>query len=384
LLPASATTLAEVFREAGYATVGFASIPFVGRFTNLHQGYEEFHEPGSLQVSKDAKTAREYMGRFLPWLERHRDTPFFALLHVADPHSPYFPYEPYGEIWGEPGDADDHRAALEQVRPHIAHPLMRNFGMPLRSELEKAGLDPEVFVDRELDAYDGSIRGLDVEIGRLLEQLDYLGLRDEVLIAFVSDHGTEFLDHDAHFHGHSAYGELNRVPMFFWGPRFVPAGVEIPGTVQTIDLTPTLLELAGLPVPEEAQGRSFASFVRAGKGAAPPEPRPAFTEKAMIGGPSLGLPGRDFASYAVVSEGWKLIWNQQPLRGLPEYELFDHQADPLNLHDVAAEHPERVSGLRRLIEEWKEAAMAARLDPASTEGMSAEDLERLRALGYVQ
>jgi iduronate 2-sulfatase len=154
--------------------------------------------------------------------------------------------------------------------------------------------------------------------------------------------------------------------------------------VQTIDLAPTLLELAGLPVPEAVQGRSFAAFLRGGPGATAPEPRPAFTEKAIIAGAGGALPGRNFASYAVVDDGWKLIWNQQPPSGLPEYELFDHGADPLNLKDVAAEHPERVSELRGLIDEWLEAAKAARLDPASTAGMSAEELERLRALGYVQ
>ena len=383
LLPATATTLAEAFREAGYATVGFASIPFVGRFTNLHQGYEEFHEPSSLQASQNNKSAREFMGRLLPWLERNRDVPFFALFHVADPHSPYFADEPYDELWGDPGTAAAHRAALEQVRPHIAHPLMKNFGMALRSEIVAAGVDPEQFVERELDAYDGSIRGLDVEIGRLLEQLDYLGLRDEVVIAFVSDHGTEFLDHDAHFHGHSAYGELNRVPMFFWGPRFVPAGIDVPGTLQTIDLAPTLLELAGLPKVAAMQGRSLAPFLRAG--ASVPEPLPAFTEKALV--PSTqaqGLPGRNYTSYAVVSDGWKLIWNQEPPAGVAEYELFDHAADPLNMTDVAAEHQDQVSRLRGVLEGWREAALAVRLDPASTEGMSAEELERLRALGYVQ
>lgn len=322
------------------------------------------------------------MARVLPWLERHRDVPFFAMIHVADPHSPYFAYEPYDELWGDPGDADAHRAALEQVRPHIAHPLMKAFGMPLRSEIVASGVDPEPFVERELDAYDGSIRGLDVEVGRLLEQLDYLGLRDQVVVAFVSDHGTEFLDHDAHFHGHSAYGELNRVPLFFWGPRFVPAGIEIPGTVQTIDLAPTVLELAGLEKPAAMQGRSLAPYLRAGAPA--PEPLPAFTEKAVIQGAGGALPGRNFASLAVVSEGWKLIWNREAPAGIPEYELFDHAADPLNLVDVAADHQDHVSRLRGVIEKWQEAALAARLDPASTEGMSAEELERLRALGYVQ
>jgi arylsulfatase A-like enzyme len=379
LLPAGATTIAEVFRDAGYATVGFASIPFVGRFTALHQGYQEFHEPGSLARSEHAKTSREYVARLLPWLERHRDVPFFVLLHVADPHSPYAPYAPYGEIWGAPEDAAAHQAALERVRPLIKNPLMRNFGMPRREELLGAGIDPAEFVDRELDAYDGSIRGLDVEIRRLVEQLELLELRDDVLIGFLSDHGTEFLEHDDHFHGHSAYGELNRVPFFLWGPRWVPAGVTLEPTVETIDMMPSLLDLAGLEIPALVQGRSLRPHF--GANATPLEPRPAFTENVRL---AARTPGRAFTSYAVVQGGWKLIWNLTPPDGLAEYELYDHVADPLNLEDVAATQPERVSDLRQVLVAWRERAQAARLDPASAQEMSAEELERLRALGYVQ
>ena len=84
------------------------------------------------------------------------------------------------------------------------------------------------------------------------------------MLAFTSDHGTEFLDHGQHFHGHTVYGELNRIPMFFWGPEFVPAGVRIPTTVQNLDFMPTVLELAGLPSPEAAQGQSLVPWFEAG------------------------------------------------------------------------------------------------------------------------
>ncbi|MDX1384863.1 MAG: sulfatase, partial [Thermoanaerobaculia bacterium] len=251
LLPASAETMAEVFREAGYATFGVSAIPFTGKMTNLHQGYEVFTERSQDLVAAGGlpeKAAKGYVNRLLPWIEAHRDVPFFAFLHVEDPHSPYFAPPPYATFWGGPGDAQTYSQWQDKARPEIDHPLMRQFGMPRREDLEAVEVDPEAYVELELDAYDGLIRSLDDEIARLIERLEELGLRDKVLVAFISDHGTEFLDHDSHFHGQSVYGELNRVPMFFWGPGFVPAGVTVPGTVENVDFLPTVLEIAGLEV----------------------------------------------------------------------------------------------------------------------------------------
>jgi len=85
-LPVTATTLAEVYREARYATVAYSSILFTGKFTNLHQGFEELHESTSVDdPAYAAKTAREYVDRAVAWIERHPDTPFFMFLHVFDP-----------------------------------------------------------------------------------------------------------------------------------------------------------------------------------------------------------------------------------------------------------------------------------------------------------
>jgi arylsulfatase A-like enzyme len=383
-LPVSATTMAEVFREAGYATLALTSISFTGQFTNLHQGYEEFHESSSLAESSNAKTAREHVDRLLPWLEDHRDVPFFVFLHVADPHSPYRAYAPFDTVWGEPGEADLLEEQIDKVRPHIENGIMRRFGMPTREELLKAGLDPDRFVEYELDNYDGSIRGMDVEVGRLIERLRELDLLDDTLLAFVSDHGTEFLDHDRHFHGQSVYGELNRVPMFFRHPGQVPAGVVLRPTVQTIDLMPTVLELAGVPAPDGLQGESLVPLMRAtADGSELRWRRPAVTEKAIL--TMRDLPERDFASVALIADGFKLIHNEPAVRGRAEYELYDHRADPLNLRDLATERPEKVQELVRLLEEWRADAIAARLDDAVvTEGMDDAELEKLRSLGYLQ
>jgi arylsulfatase A-like enzyme len=357
--------------------------------TNLHQGYETFREPGNLGEQRDddipAKAARHYVDDLLGWVETRRDVPFFAFLHVEDPHSPYFAPPPHDTRWGAPGDPARYRDLQNQVRPNIDHPLMRQFGMPETADLTETGIDPDEYVALELDAYDGLIRSLDAEIGRLVERLEQLGLRDRVLLAFVSDHGTEFLEHGRHFHGHSVYGELNRVPMFFWGPGFVPAGVRVPGVVQNLDFMPTVLEVAGLEVPEAAQGHSlvpwFTARSEAEATAAGWPRRPAVTEKAF-----LQFREKDgYASAAIISDGWKLIVNYEPPAGVPKLELYSYDEDPLDTHDVAEAHPDEVERLSRLLKSWKMTAEADTLPSDATlgEGVSAEELERLRALGYI-
>ncbi|HXV77190.1 MAG TPA: sulfatase [Candidatus Polarisedimenticolaceae bacterium] len=383
-LPASADTLAEQFRRAGHATLALTSIPFAGQFTNLHQGYEELHESSSLLDSPRAKTAREYVDRLLPWLDEHRDVPFFVFLHVADPHSPYRVDPPYDTWWGDAGDADRLEQMQEQVRPLIDNATMRRFGMPTRSELTEAGIDPERYVDHELDAYDGSIRAMDVELGRLLERLAELGLADRTVLAFVSDHGTEFLDHDAHFHGHTVYGELNRVPLLLWGPSFLPRGVVLEPTVQTIDLMPTLLELAGLESPARAQGRSLLPLISDAERGEPQRwPHPAITEKARL--ETRNLPGRRYESMSLIADGWKLVRHRPAPAGIDEFELYDHRRDPLNLDNVASRHPERLRELDLMLRAWESSVLAARLDDAALDhDLDPQELERLRSLGYLQ
>ena len=377
-LPASATTLAEVFRGAGYATLSLSSISFNGKFTNLHQGFEVLYESGSLPSDAASKTAVHYADELLPWLEANRAVPFFALLHVADPHAPYRPYAPYDHLWAESGNVERFDEQVEKVRPAIEDPLMRRFGMPTTEELEEVGLDPQAFTGHELDWYDGSIRAMDAELGRVFERLRDLDLEDDVLVVFLADHGTEFLEHGRHWHGHSVYGELSRVPLVLWGAGVAP-GEAREETVQTIDVMPTILDAAGLAAPPAVQGTSLLPLVRG----EPWRPRPAFSYKAALDAP-VGPPPNETESVAFISEGWKLVHHSRRPEGGKEYELFDHREDPLNLRDVASQHPERVERMAAALADWRRKVEAERVKGDEALGeLSDEELERLRSLGYV-
>ncbi len=396
-VPAGAVTLAEAFREAGYATVGYSSVPFNGKLTNLHQGYEEFHERGSISEA-GSKTARTYVDRVSDWLERHRDEPFFVLLHVFDPHPPFEPRRPYNAIWSNPDKRDQHDKDIEKLKKFIKNPDDRNRVMPTLEEVRESGVDHEELMSYFKGWYDGSIRGLDAEVARLMERLKALGLADRTLLAFTADHGEEFHEHGRMWHGQTVYGELTGVPLMFYGPSFVPGGLVIDQTVQNIDIMPTLLELSHLTPPENIQGQSLLPLMAAAKEVGSGDPaklrpiaeqkgwthQPAFSEKALTeqsGGPRP----YDTESYAIVYDGWKLIRNTKRKDGTPEFELYDHKNDPLDRTDVAGQHPDLVKSLTAKLEERRQSAVAAALpETEANTKMSAEELQRLRSLGYIQ
>jgi len=380
-LPASVTTLAEVFRDAGYATFHTSSVTFSGRNSNLQQGVEVLHERSSIQGLEEysAKTARTYVNRLIPWLEAHREEPFFVFLHVFDPHSPFRPFDPYDRRWLDDEALTLHEQYLERVDEVVE--VFHN--LPSAEDLEKAGpIDPEKFMTATKAWYDASIRAMDVEIERLVQRLRELGLADDTLIGFVADHGEEFLEHGQSWHGHSVYGEMINVPMLVRWPGVVPAGKVIQETTQSIDLMPTLIELAQLPIPEQAQGRSLVPLL-----AASTSP----SEFGWRGGPVFSElknadEFEDFVpdAYTVIYEGWKLVWNVTVRDERPEFELFDHREDPLNLTNLADSNPEKVAELKRLIEGWRTNAEAARItDEGLEESLSPEEVEELRALGYL-
>ena len=388
-LPAAATTLAEVFREAGYATVGYSSVLVTGKFTNLHQGYEELHESGSTSQGKPSKTARQYVDRLAEWLELHRDVPFFVFLHVFDPHCPYEPHRPYNSMWADPFGKQKHERQLEEVKKVIQDPLMKRLGMPSREDLIEAGFDPEGYVDYDIGWYDGSIRAMDAEVARLAERLEELGLAESTLLVFTSDHGEEFLDHGKMFHGQSVYGELNRVPLLFRQPGRILEGVTVKETVQSIDIMPTLLELSGLSGPDGTPGQSLVPLMTLQESgftaqAAGWSSRPAITEKNLTSGVG-GPPPRNIEQTAIIYEGWKLVvTSRKDPDDPPRFELFRQSDDPLDQENLADQHPQVVERLEERLEEWREAALAGQLpEEDSTTGMSQEELQRLKSLGYI-
>lgn len=385
-LPSSAHTIAEAYRQAGYATASFSSVVFTGAFSNLHQGFEELHEVESTagrSGPEGFKTSREYVDRLLEWIDAHRDVPAFVFLHVMDPHSPYVPNRPYDTTWADPAQREEYQRQQKLLKDFIAAPTLASRGMATEEELRRAGLDPAWFIRYSKDWYDGSILGMDRELGRLMEAIEAGRLRERALVAFFSDHGEEFHEHGEMFHGQSVYGEMIRVPLILWAPGRIAPGTEVKDTVQLVDVMPTLLDFSGLAVPREAQGLSLRPLLGGAPVPAAWTGRPAFAEKQPTGAPE----DRGVAeSYAIVDGRWKLIHHVVRRPPGPEYELFDFAADPLDQEDVAAANGEVVARLARVLEAWKRAARSARLKPDDelAKELSPEQLETLRSLGYVK
>jgi iduronate 2-sulfatase len=153
-------------------------------------------------------------------------------------------------------------------------------------------------------------------------------------------------------------------------------------TTQSIDLMPTLLELARVPVPESAQGSSLLPLL-----ASPHDPAAMGWDRRAVFTERKNPPGEETEgtadSFAVIADGWKLIWNVVIRDDRPEFELFDHVNDPLNLINVADRNPDLVADLRLQLERWREMTEAQKVtgDGEGAE-VSAEELAQLRALGY--
>ncbi len=383
-LPASATTLGEVFRDSGYTTISFASNLFTGQFTNLHQGFEVLHEDGSLSELGSSKTSRVYVDRLLHFFESHQDVPFFAFVHLYDPHDPFEPRPPYNSLYADLEEKEQHEKDLAKVRTVIAEPLARLFGMPSREELERAGIDAEHYVDFDKDWYDGSIRGMDAEIGRIFERLRELGLDEDTLVVFAGDHGEEFLEHGKMFHGQTVYGELTRVPLIMRWPGGIPPGKTVDAVTETIDVMPSVLEMSGIVLPEGIQGHSLVPLLREDGGSW--QDRPAISEKAKTKPGEAAPWPADTESYSMVDGGFKLIHNRTRKEETPEYELYDAVKDPFDQSDIAAQHQDVVKRLAEALEGWYKMANEAKLSPDSegAAGLSQKQLERLRSLGYIR
>jgi len=385
-LPASATTIAEVYRAAGYDTVSYSSVPFTGSGSNLHQGFEELHEATSARVDEryTTKTAREFVDRAGEWIARHERAPFFIYLHIFDPHSPFEPRRPYDGLWADAAKREEHLRQRDALRKAIGNPVMAERAMATRDEMIKAGVDPAAYLAHDQDWYDGSIRGLDAELSRLFERLRAMGLDRDVAVVFLADHGEEFQEHGRMWHGQSVYGEMMHVPLVVRWPAGVQPGV-VDEPVELIDVMPTLLELSGLATPAGVQGQSLVPLLqRSGTGERRGwKRRPVIMEKQPQG--EAEFPGAS-ESYAIIDGDWKLVVNKVRAPGQPEYELYEFPRDPLDRTNVAADHPDVVQRLAKAVDGWHTMAAAARLkaDADASKGLSPEELQRLRSLGYVK
>jgi len=279
-------TLAERFQDAGYATgATISAYVMVSKF-GLAQGFDSYED--SLTMDNVYRFYAEIpadvaVGRFTTWLDRRGyvagrgpegegtdaagsgDEPFFAWLHLYDPHQPY---EPPGE-WAER------------------------------------------FAD---DPYRGEIAFVDQQVGRLVEELKRRGLAGETAVVVTSDHGEAFGEHGEWGHGLLAYDETLRVPLIVHAPGPLASGRVVEDRVSLYDLFPTLTGLFGLEDAPVVPGRNLWGVLRPG-GAAPLEPAPVYFE-------TLAGQEKGWAPLTGIIDG------DHKYIDVPEPELYDLAVDP--------------------------------------------------------
>lgn len=405
-LPPDADVIAARLARAGYRTAAFTTNPWLKRAFGFDRGFQSYldidrlglerrllgvglknwvlRRAGRIRVEPElVPEASEVTRRALDWLGRNGAAPFFLYLHYMDVHSPYDAVAPFhGALCsGHRLDLPDHLLEVQFRRGRFR--------------------GDQAVLEHVLELYDEEILATDAAIGRLTEGIARLGLEASTLLVVTADHGEEFLDHGGVMHGQTLYEEVVHVPLIVRPPgREASPHLVVPDRVSTLDLYPTLLELAGLPPRKEAAGHSLTRWLRAGE--TPPGPR--------VVGSQLFRNG--FASTALYLDGDKFIRRmriaESPKAGTSPagkdgggagavegagpggedepvtFELYHLEADARERINAAGMESATVKAFAGLVESYEKlwgipGAGAAR----GTEKLDPATLEQLRALGYI-
>lgn len=188
--------------------------------------------------------------------------PFFTWASFQDPHPPYLVPEPWASMY-DPADVEPGRLSPGELeRMPIWHQLtqqkMPNFSPWQETPFENHGFQSHLINDgllrKNIAIYYGMISFIDQAIGAILEHLDTLGVAENTLLVFTTDHGHFLGQHGLIAKGAFHYEDLLRVPMIARFPGRIPRGTQTEALLSLIDLAPTFLTAAGIPVPTEMQG----------------------------------------------------------------------------------------------------------------------------------
>jgi arylsulfatase len=196
--------------------------------------------------------------------------------------------------------------------------------------------------------YNAEVRYLDDLMGDLVSCVHDLGLAGDTVVMFTADHGESLTEHGMYFDHPGLYEQTIRVPLIVWAPGLGVSG-RVPGLASHLDLLPTILMLAGKEVPRELEGIDLLAAARTG---AVPRENMACCECTWRAG------------WAWRDRRYKLIKTIDP--GPYAYhgtELYDLQADPGEVHNLAGEQPAKVAELELALTHWQEARLGPRPDP---------------------
>jgi choline-sulfatase len=290
-------TLAEALHGRGYATAAFIGGAPLQAARGLARGFDRYDDdflrtPGAVE-----RPADEVVKSAVAWIDEHRAQPFFAWLHLFDPHSPYAPPEPF--------------AAAHRDAP-----------------------------------YDGEVAYTDAAIGRLFEQLRRADLLSRATVVIVADHGESLGEHGERTHGTFLYDATVHVPLLVKLPDATTSR-DVMAPVETADLAPTIAAIAGVPF-AQVDGRNLTALFEGHRPSIGDPDRPAYSESyhqsVLLGWSPLR---------SVRTMRWKFI-------EAPRAELYDLDADPRELSNQILERSGLAAGLRSALPGAAGAAVAGR------------------------
>ncbi|MES2794273.1 MAG: sulfatase-like hydrolase/transferase, partial [Planctomycetota bacterium] len=282
-------TLASTLQKQGYDTAAFVGAVVLNAKGGLNQGFQLYDDDmaGGVHHGHEAHLMRNaslVVDSALKWLKIRESKPFFAWVHLYDPHAPF----------------EGHA---------------------------------EIFQDRFRDEpYDGDIAFADLHIGRLVQLLKDRGVYDNTLVVVVGDHGEGFGEHQEHEHGFLLYNSTLRVPLIVSCPTLVREGHRVPTPVSLVDVFPTVLDCLQVPASKRVSGVSLQPALKG----LPIEPRVCYAETESC-----------YAAYgwaplaSVTTDSWKYVNSVRE-------ELYDLRRDPAELKNLATAQPEQLKTMRQL------------------------------------
>jgi arylsulfatase A-like enzyme len=371
-------SVSKLLRQQGYQTAIFGKWHLGTGPRHCPTGFDDwavlpgqglYHNPELIFKGPDGGTRRTVQGYVtdiitdmcLDWL-RQRDggRPFCLMCHHKAPHRPWEPDEKHAHLFlneriPEPETLyDDYSdrasaAAAAQMRLGV-HMNERDLKCTINRTLPEPELRRWAY-QRYIKDYLRVIASMDDNVGRLLDYLDESGLAEDTLVIYTSDQGFFLGDH-GWFDKRFMYEESLRMPFIVRYPRQVQPGTVNDDIVLNVDFAPMLLELTGAPVPAQMQGRSFLPLLR---GETPADWRQAMYYRYWMHKAHHNV----YAHYGIRTRRHKLIYYYSEALGQPgaidescppDWELFDLQEDPQELHNVHG-HPRYAETVRELKDE---------------------------------
>jgi iduronate 2-sulfatase len=291
----------------------------------------------------DGRVAAETVRRLQA--AKNRKVPFFIVAGFARPHLPFSAPKKYWDLH----DPSHFRLAsnpmLPADSPRVAHKRggeIRNY-FPVPDKQDPAEISDEL-ARRLLHGYYASTSFVDAQIGKVLDELDRQGLASNTIVVLWGDHGFHLGDLGI-WTKHTNYEQANRIPILIAAPGATQPNSSTQQLAESVDIFPTLAELAGLPAPKVPQPIDGVSLVPVLK-----DPQARVRDHAYHAYPNAKL-GRAIRTERYRFVEWRAIRDTDQQE---EYELYDYEKDPLETRNQAADKPDVVAEMKAILARYRQ------------------------------